>query len=250
MAATRHLLMVVLAPGSRLARRPGVLGLLWCERRADGRRHQHGHLLHARRHRDRARRLCELLRVPGPRSPGTRPMAAEQMRTPAEGRGPMLTLLGLPPEASAHAAEIDQMIVLVHWLMFRAVRRLGRVLRVRAVPLPQRRQSAARAMPAPRERSRQGRRDCRRSRGGHPAGLLRDPRVGQARQQLSERAGRIRRPRDWRAVRVERPVSGRRRHVRAHRHPMLVSADNPLGLDRTDPNAKDDITDINQLTCR
>ena len=27
----------------------------------------------------------------------------------------------------------------------------------------------------------------------------------------------------------------------------LVSADNPLGLDRTDPNAKDDITTINQL---
>ena len=28
----------------------------------------------------------------------------------------------------------------------------------------------------------------------------------------------------------------------------LVSADNPLGLDRSDPNAKDDITTINQLT--
>jgi cytochrome c oxidase subunit 2 len=27
----------------------------------------------------------------------------------------------------------------------------------------------------------------------------------------------------------------------------LVSADNPLGLDRTDPNAKDDVTTINQL---
>ena len=27
----------------------------------------------------------------------------------------------------------------------------------------------------------------------------------------------------------------------------LVSADNPLGLDRTDPNAKDDIATINQL---
>ena len=26
-------------------------------------------------------------------------------------------LLGLPPAASAHAAEIDQMIVLLHWLM-------------------------------------------------------------------------------------------------------------------------------------
>jgi cytochrome c oxidase subunit 2 len=29
--------------------------------------------------------------------------------------------------------------------------------------------------------------------------------------------------------------------------PKLVSADNPLGLDRKDPNAKDDITTINQL---
>jgi len=27
-----------------------------------------------------------------------------------------------------------------------------------------------------------------------------------------------------------------------------VSADNPMGLDRTDPNAKDDLTTINQLT--
>jgi len=30
--------------------------------------------------------------------------------------------------------------------------------------------------------------------------------------------------------------------------PTLVSSDNPLGLDRNDPNAKDDITTINQLT--
>ena len=29
----------------------------------------------------------------------------------------MLELLGLPPEASAHAAEIDRVIVLLHWLM-------------------------------------------------------------------------------------------------------------------------------------
>src|SRR5689334_1194717 len=29
----------------------------------------------------------------------------------------MLNLLGMPPDASMHAAEIDQMIVLVHWLM-------------------------------------------------------------------------------------------------------------------------------------
>jgi cytochrome c oxidase subunit 2 len=30
--------------------------------------------------------------------------------------------------------------------------------------------------------------------------------------------------------------------------PTLVSSDNPLGLDRNDPNAKDDVTTINQLT--
>ncbi len=29
----------------------------------------------------------------------------------------MLELLGLPPQASAHAAEIDRMIVILHWLM-------------------------------------------------------------------------------------------------------------------------------------
>ena len=29
----------------------------------------------------------------------------------------MLNLLGLPLEASTHAGEIDQMLVLVHWLM-------------------------------------------------------------------------------------------------------------------------------------
>src|SRR5580692_10094300 len=29
----------------------------------------------------------------------------------------MLNYLGLPPEASSHAADIDNMLVLVHWLM-------------------------------------------------------------------------------------------------------------------------------------
>ena len=29
----------------------------------------------------------------------------------------MLELLGLPPQASAHAAQIDTMIVILHWLM-------------------------------------------------------------------------------------------------------------------------------------
>ena len=30
----------------------------------------------------------------------------------------MLNFLGMPVAASAHAAEIDQMMVMVHWLMF------------------------------------------------------------------------------------------------------------------------------------
>ena len=29
----------------------------------------------------------------------------------------MQELLGLPPQASAHAADVDQLIVLVHWIM-------------------------------------------------------------------------------------------------------------------------------------
>ena len=37
----------------------------------------------------------------------------------------MQELLGLPIQASAHAAEIDQMIVFVHWLIFQSLYRIG-----------------------------------------------------------------------------------------------------------------------------
>src|SRR6185369_17732324 len=45
------------------------------------------------------------------------PDAARPARRRAGGYGLMLELLGLPVAASTHAAELDHMTVLVHWLM-------------------------------------------------------------------------------------------------------------------------------------
>ena len=42
-----------------------------------------------------------------------------------------------PIQASTHAAEVDQMTVLVHWLMLVLFVGWGAVLRLRAVPVPQ-----------------------------------------------------------------------------------------------------------------
>ena len=50
-----------------------------------------------------------------------------------------------------------------------------------------------------------------------------------------------------RAVRLERPLCGPRRGIRPHGHQVDRPQDNPLGLDRSDPAAKDDITTLNQL---
>src|SRR5437867_2231723 len=60
-----------------------------------------GRLLHAGRHRRNACGVCRLLHL---------------SHSPSEDRL-MLKLLGVPIAASAHAAEIDQMTALVHWLM-------------------------------------------------------------------------------------------------------------------------------------
>src|SRR5262249_41941517 len=85
-----------------------------------GRRHQYRHPLHDRRRRRDARRIRVVLHLsdsPG-EPPGCRSRADRYGRTRAFGRDrSMLNLLGLPVAASAHAGEIDEMIVLVHWLM-------------------------------------------------------------------------------------------------------------------------------------
>jgi cytochrome c oxidase subunit II len=154
-------------------------------------------------------------------------------------------LLGLPVEASAHAAEIDRIIILVHWLM--AVLLVGWGLFF-VYTLVRFRQSA------------------------HPkadyAGVSsRLPNYAEVGVALVEAAllivfaipawaSRVRTiPSEDTAV-VVRVVAQQfawnihypgRDGKFGRADIKLVSSDNPLGLDRSDPAAKDDITTINQL---
>ncbi len=157
----------------------------------------------------------------------------------------MLKLLGMPIEASAHAGEIDHMIVLVHWLMVALFVGWG-VYYVYVL-----------------FRFRSGANPTASYEGAHgkaskwveiavvlvEAVLL----VVYAIPAWANRVNDF--PSEDEAVVVR--VTGKQfewdirypgpdgRFGRTDIH--LVSADNPLGLDRTDPDAKDDITTINQL---
>ncbi len=157
----------------------------------------------------------------------------------------MLHLLGMPVEASTHAAEIDQMIVLVHWLM--AVLFVGWGIYFVYVLF----------------RFRRGANPHASYEGAHgkfakyveiavvvaEAILL----VVYAIPAWANRVADL--PDESQAVVVR--VTGKQfewdirypgRDGRFGRTDItLVSAENPLGLDRTDPDAKDDITEINQL---
>jgi cytochrome c oxidase subunit 2 len=157
----------------------------------------------------------------------------------------MLQLLGLPEQASAHAAEIDRMIVLVHWLM--AVLFVGwgaffiyTLIRFRASRHPRADYSGVKS---------------------HfstyvevgvalvEAILL----VGFAIPAWANRVDDIPNERDAVVVRVIAEQFAWNAHypgadgVFGRTDIKLVAAENPIGLDRTDPAAKDDITTINQL---
>ena len=157
----------------------------------------------------------------------------------------MLKLLGMPVEASTHAAQIDNMIVLVHWLM--AVLFVGWGIYFVYVLF----------------RFRRGANPTASYEGAHgkaakyveiavviaEAVLL----IVYAIPAWANRVADF--PPENEAVVVH--VTGKQfewdirypgpdgRFGRTDIH--LVSADNPLGLDRNDPDAKDDITTINQL---
>jgi len=157
----------------------------------------------------------------------------------------MLSYLNLPPEASAHAAEIDHMISLVHWLM--AVLFVGWgifflyvLFRFRAGANPKASYSGAKG---------------KISKGLEVAVALVEVilLVGYAIPAWAKRVRDL--PSESEAVRVR--VVGEQFAWNVH-YPgpdgkfgrtdiKLVSADNPLGLDRSDPAAKDDVTTINQL---
>ena len=157
----------------------------------------------------------------------------------------MLELLGLPEQASAHAAEIDRMIVLVHWLM--AVLFVGwgaffiyTLIRFRA--------------------SRHPRADY----GGVKSHFSTYVEVGVALVEAillvgfaipawANRVDDIPNESDAIVVRVIAEQFAWNAHypgadgVFGRTDIKLVAAENPIGLDRTDAAAKDDITTINQL---
>lgn len=157
----------------------------------------------------------------------------------------MLTYLGVPAAASAHAAEIDQMIVLVHWLMVVLFVGWGVffvyvLIRFRKGANPTASYTGAKG---------------KVSKGlevavaivegvllvffAIPAWATRVTAFPSENEAVVVRvvgeqfAWNIQYPgRDGKFGRTDE---------------KLVSADNPLGLDRTDANAKDDLTTINQL---
>lgn len=157
----------------------------------------------------------------------------------------MLEYLGLPAAASAHAGEIDQMLVLVHWLMAVLFVGWGAVFVYMLV------------------RFRRGANPKASYAGTHgkfsksvevavviaEAVLL----IGYAIPAWAKRVRQFPAESEAQVVRVvgkqfEWLVQYAGADGKFGRTDVkLVSADNPLGLDRTDPDAKDDITDINNL---
>src|SRR5688572_22020083 len=157
----------------------------------------------------------------------------------------MLNWLGLPVQASAHAAELDQMTVLVHWLMLVLFVGWGAfflfvLVRFRRGANPTANYAGAKgkfakstevlvaiieivllvgyAIPAWATRVRE---------------LPSEDQAVVVRVVAEQFAWNVQYPgRDGRFGRADA---------------KLVSAENPVGLDRTDPNGRDDVTTINQL---
>jgi cytochrome c oxidase subunit II len=157
----------------------------------------------------------------------------------------MLNYLGLPAAASSHAGDIDHMLVLIHWLMFVLFVGWGTFFLFALV---------------------------RFRRGAHPKAsytgakgkFAKSTEVGVAIVEVILLIGyaipawatRVKAyPAESEAVVIR--VTGEQFAWNVH-YPgpdgkfgrtdiKLVSADNPLGLDKSDPAAKDDITTINQL---
>jgi len=157
----------------------------------------------------------------------------------------MLDLLGLPPAASSHAGEIDQMLVLVHWLM--AVLFVGwgaffvyALFRFRRGASPKANYAGAHG---------------KFSKGVEIAVVIAESflLLGYAIPAWAKRVKQFPAESEATVVRVVGEQFAWNVHYPGadgkfgRTEPKLVSADNPLGLDRTDPDAKDDVTDINNL---
>jgi cytochrome c oxidase subunit 2 len=157
----------------------------------------------------------------------------------------MLHYLGLPMPASTHAGEIDHMLVLVHWLMLILFVGWGGffvfvLFRFRKGANPKASYAGAKGKIA---------KSTEVAVAIVEVVLL----IGYAIPAWATRVKQF--PKENEAVIVR--VVGEQFAWNVH-YPgpdgkfgrtdvKLVAADNPLGLDRSDPNAKDDVTTINQL---
>jgi cytochrome c oxidase subunit 2 len=158
----------------------------------------------------------------------------------------MLNLLGLPVQASTHAAEVDHLTVIVHWLM--AVLFIGWGAFFLLVLFRFRKRANPRA-------------DYHGAKGklskGIEIGIVIAEAILLAFYAIPAWATRVRDfPAENEAV-VVRVIGEQFAWNIQYPGPdgkfgrtdiSLMAADNPIGLDRRDPDAKDDITTINQLT--
>jgi cytochrome c oxidase subunit 2 len=157
----------------------------------------------------------------------------------------MLSYLGLPVQASTHAGEIDNMISLVHWLMLVLFVGWGIffvyvLFRFRKGANPRASYDGAKG---------------KVSKGIEVAIVIIEMvlLVFYAIPAWARRVSNF--PTENEAVVVRVVAEQFAWNVHYHgpdgkfgrTRPELVSADNPIGLDRTDPDAKDDVTTINQL---
>jgi len=157
----------------------------------------------------------------------------------------MLSYLGLPAQASSHAADLDHMTVLVHWLMLVLFVGWGgffvyALFRFRRSANPKASYAGAKG---------------KISKGTEVAVAVVEVilLVAYAIPAWATRVKQL--PSENEAFVVR--VVGEQFAWNVHYHGpdgrfgrtdvKLVSAENPLGLDKSDPNAKDDVTTINQL---
>jgi cytochrome c oxidase subunit 2 len=157
----------------------------------------------------------------------------------------MLNWLGMPPAASAHAAEIDQMMVLVHWLMLVLFVGWGAFFLYALVRFRRGANPRANYLGAKGKLSK-----------GLEVAVAVVEVVLLVFYAIPAWARRVQNlPSETEAVVVR--VVGQQFAWEVH-YPgpdgkfgrtdvKLVSADNPLGLDRSDPDAKDDFNSENQM---
>jgi len=157
----------------------------------------------------------------------------------------MEQFLGLPPEASAHAHDIDQLISLLHWLMFILFAGWGifyvyTLMRFRKSKNPTADYIGVKS---------------------HTSSYLEIIvavievvlLIGFSIPLWATRVNQFPKEKDAVVIHVVAEQFAWNVHYPGKdgkfgkRDIHLVDADNPLGLDRTDPDAKDDITTINQL---